>query len=130
MATRLSSLVSRDDARLKSAELSRRRAHLSSVDQWTLRHDDIRIQRNEEYGMAKTVTVRLEDGIYDLIRRAADGERRSISNFLEYAALRYLTDELTVSEEEMQEILADEDLAESLRRGMADAEAGRYRIAE
>jgi uncharacterized protein (DUF1778 family) len=80
--------------------------------------------------MAKTITVRLEDGIYDLIRRAADGERRSLSNFLEYAALRYLTDELTVSEEEMQEILADENLVASLRRGMADAEAGRYRVAE
>ena len=80
--------------------------------------------------MAKTITVRLEDGIYDLIRKAADGERRSISNFLEDAALRYLTDELTVSEEEMQEILADENLAASLRRGMADAEAGRFRVAE
>jgi len=80
--------------------------------------------------MAKTITVRLEDEIYNLIRKAADGERRSISSFLEYAALRYLTDELTVSEEEMQAILADEDLAASLRRGMADAEAGTCRVAE
>lgn len=80
--------------------------------------------------MSKTITVRLEDGIYDLIRNAAGGERRSISSFLEYAALRYLADELTVTEEEMQEILADGNLAASLRRGTADAEAGRYRVAK
>lgn len=80
--------------------------------------------------MAKTVTVRLDDKVYDLIRNAAEGERRSISNFLEYAALRYLTDEIMVSEEEMKEILADEALVASLRQGVEDAEAGRYRVAE
>jgi hypothetical protein len=80
--------------------------------------------------MAKTVTVRLDDKVYDLIRNAAEGERRSISNFLEYAALRYLTDEITVSDEEMKEILADEALVTSLRQGVADAEAGKFRVAE
>jgi predicted transcriptional regulator len=67
--------------------------------------------------MAKTVTVRLDDKVYELIRNAAEGERRSISNFLGNVALRYLTDEITVSDKEMEDILAD-------------AEAGRYRIAE
>jgi uncharacterized protein (DUF1778 family) len=85
---------------------------------------------NEVTSMAKTITVRLDDKVYELIRNAADGERRSISNFLEYAALRYLTDEITVSEKEMSEILADKDLTASLRRGLADAESERYRIAE
>ena len=80
--------------------------------------------------MAKTVTVRLDDRAYDLIRKAADGERRSISNFLQYAALRYLTDEITVSDEEMDEILSDKSLVTSLRQGLVDAEAGRYRVAE
>ena len=80
--------------------------------------------------MAKTVTVRLDDRIYDLIRTAAEGERRSISNFLEYAALRYLTDEITVSDEEMHEILSDDELVASLRQGLADAEAGNYRVVE
>ena len=80
--------------------------------------------------MAKTVTVRMDDKIYDLIRKAADGERRSISNFLEYAALRYLTDEISVSDEEMDDILSDAALAASLRQGLEDAQAGRYRVAE
>jgi hypothetical protein len=85
---------------------------------------------NEGSSMAKTVTVRLEDKVYDLIRNAAEGERRSISNFMEYAALRYLTDEFSVSDEEMKEILADEALVTSLRQGIADAEAGKFRVAE
>lgn len=85
---------------------------------------------NEGNSVAKTVTVRLDDKVYDLIRNAAEGERRSISNFLEYAALRYLTDEITVSDEEMKEILANEALVASLRQGVADAKAGKYRVAE
>jgi predicted transcriptional regulator len=80
--------------------------------------------------MAKTVTVRLDDRAFELIRKAAEGERRSISNFIEYAALRYLTDELTVSDQEMEEIMADEALVASLRKGLADAKAGRYRVAD
>jgi predicted transcriptional regulator len=80
--------------------------------------------------MAKTVTVRLDDKVYDLVRKAAEGERRSISNFLEYAALRYLTDEITVSDEEMEEILADKTMVDSIRQGLADADAGRYRVAD
>ncbi len=80
--------------------------------------------------MAKTVTVRIDDDAYELIRRAADGERRSVANFLEYAALRYLTDELTVSDEEMREILSDSKLLASLRQGLADAEAGNYRLVD
>jgi len=77
--------------------------------------------------MAKTVTVRLDDATYKLIRRAADGERRSVADFLEYAALRYLTDKLTVSDDEMREILSDSKLLDSLKQGLADAEAGNYR---
>jgi len=62
--------------------------------------------------------------------KATYGERRSISSFLEYAALRYLIDEITVSDQEMQEILADGALVASLRQGVADVEAGRCRVAE
>lgn len=80
--------------------------------------------------MAKTVTVRIDDDAYELIRRAAEGERRSVANFLEYAALRYLSDELTVSEEEMQDILSDSRLLDSLRQGLADAEVGKYRLVD
>ena len=33
--------------------------------------------------MPKTITIRLDDDVYDMFRKAADGERRSISNFVD-----------------------------------------------
>jgi len=42
----------------------------------------------------------------------------------------HFTDELTVSDQEMEEIMADEALVASLRKGLADAKAGRYRVAD
>jgi uncharacterized protein (DUF1778 family) len=80
--------------------------------------------------MAKIATVRMDDKAYQLIRKAAEGERRSISNFLEYAALRYLTDDLSVSNREMEEIMSDPDLVSSLKQGLADVEAGRFSVVE
>ena len=37
--------------------------------------------------MSKTVTIRLDDEAYRLIRQAARGQLRSIANFIEYATL-------------------------------------------
>jgi len=42
--------------------------------------------------MTKTITLRLDDEIYRLLKTAAKGEMRTISNFLEYAAIKYLTE--------------------------------------
>jgi uncharacterized protein (DUF1778 family) len=78
--------------------------------------------------MAKTVTLRVEDSVYNLIKKAADGERRSISNFLEYAAINYLTSDLYVSDEEMQEMLTDKALMKSLKLGIKESQKGQYKI--
>lgn len=78
--------------------------------------------------MPKTITLRLEDNIYQLLRKAADGERRNISNYIEYAALNYLVSETYVSDEEMEDILNDKSLVKSLKSGMKDIEKGRYKI--
>ncbi|MEK6645605.1 MAG: CopG family transcriptional regulator [Candidatus Firestonebacteria bacterium] len=75
--------------------------------------------------MPKTITIRLEDSIYDIFKKAADGEKRSISNYIEYATLTYLTDDIYVSNEEMEEI---KHLTTSLRKGLKDAKEGRYTI--
>ena len=78
--------------------------------------------------MPKTVTIRLEDNIFNLFKLAAEGERRSISNFLEYATLNYLTNEIFVSDEEMDEITSDKKLMKSLQKSLNEVKKGKYKI--
>jgi len=80
--------------------------------------------------MSKTVTVRLDEKTYELIRSAASGSRRSISNFMEYAALAYLTEDAFVSEHEMAEILSDTDLVKALKEGHQDIAGRSYTVVE
>ena len=76
----------------------------------------------------KTITMRVDDSIYEMIKRAAEGQRRNISNFIEYATLQYLTSSQYVSDEEMNEILSEESLVESLKRGLEEAKNGEYTV--
>jgi uncharacterized protein (DUF1778 family) len=78
--------------------------------------------------MAKTITIRIDDDTYNMIKAAADGERRSISNFIEYATITYLTEESFVSESEMNDILSDEKLLKALQAGKKEIEEGKYNI--
>ena len=66
--------------------------------------------------MSKTVTIRLDEDTYRMIRHAAEGQMRSISNFIEFATVSYLTEETFVSDDEMAEILADSELTSTLRK--------------
>ena len=77
--------------------------------------------------MAKTVTVRVDDEIYKIFKKAADGQRRTISNYIEYATLNYTINESVVDDEEMNEILAG---SINIERGIEDISSGRYRIIE
>ena len=78
----------------------------------------------------KTITLRIEDDVYNILKKAADGERRTISNFLENASLSYLTNEIYVSDYEMNEILKDADLVSGLKKGFGDMKKGKYKIVE
>ena len=75
--------------------------------------------------MAKTITVRIDDSTYDIFKLAADGQKRTISNYLEYATLNYTMNETIVNDIEMNEILKSE---EDIKKGLSDISAGRYRI--
>ena len=77
--------------------------------------------------MAKTVTVRVDDDIYNIFKKAADGQRRTISNYIEYATLNYTINESVVDDEEMNEILA---CSTDIEKGIKDISAGRYNIIE
>ena len=75
--------------------------------------------------MAKTITVRIDDSTYDIFKLAADGQKRTISNYLEYATLNYTMNETFVDDMEMNEILKYE---KDIKKGLSDISAGRYRI--
>ena len=80
--------------------------------------------------MGKTITIRIDDETYEKIRSAADSEKRSISNFMEYATLNYLESSSFVSDEEMREIAENPKLLHSLKQSLDDIHEGRYRIVD
>ncbi len=82
----------------------------------------------KENKMTKTVTLRIDEEIYNILKSAASGEKRTISNFIEYAALNYLSSNSYVSDNEMDEILNDKNLIDGLRNGMDDVKKGNYLI--
>jgi uncharacterized protein (DUF1778 family) len=77
--------------------------------------------------MAKTITLRLDDNVYNTLKRAADGDMRTISNFIEYAAVNYIFNSNTVDDAEMNEIMFFE---KDLKKGLSDVKSGRYKIIE
>lgn len=76
----------------------------------------------------KTVTMRVDDSIYQMIKTAADGERRNISNFIEFATMQYLASSQYVDDAEMNEILNDKELVKNLKLGFDEAKSGDYTI--
>ena len=80
--------------------------------------------------MARTITVRLDDATYEMIRSAAHGDRRSIANFIEYAAVSYVSQHALVPDDEMEEILQDAELVSTLEEGRAEYRERRYRVVD
>ena len=80
--------------------------------------------------MAKTITVRVDDTTYNKIKSAADSERRTVSNFIEYATLAYVENSCFVTDEEMKDIVENQALINNLKRAIEDIKEGKYRIVE
>ena len=78
--------------------------------------------------MSKTITLRVNDDIYQMIKTAADGQRRNLSNFIEFATLQYLTSTAYVDDAEMELILNDAELLANLKQGLEDSKKGDYTI--
>jgi uncharacterized protein (DUF1778 family) len=76
----------------------------------------------------KTVTMRVDDSIYQMIKQAADGQKRNLSNFIEFATLQYLSSIQFVDSEEMSEILADKQLYQNLKDGLDDIKKENYTL--
>ncbi|MCF7913586.1 MAG: DUF6290 family protein [Spirochaetaceae bacterium] len=71
--------------------------------------------------MSKTVTLRLDDKSYEIIKQHAQADNRPLSNYIETATLKYIEEIDYVDDYEMEQILNDKELLESLRDGSADA---------
>jgi predicted transcriptional regulator len=67
--------------------------------------------------MGKTITLRVEDDISNTLRRSADGDRRTISNFIEYAAINYIFNNNVVNDNEMNELV-------SFKKGIEEGNGG------
>jgi uncharacterized protein (DUF1778 family) len=76
----------------------------------------------------KTLTLRVDDDIYEMIKLTANGAKRNISNFIEYATMQYLTSFQYIDNNEMNEILEDKELIKSLNQGFKEAKNGDYTL--
>lgn len=74
--------------------------------------------------MSKTITIRLEEEDYWTIKRAADSERRTISNFIEYATLHFIEDSTFMSHEEMKDLTDNKKFIKNLKSSLKDIEKG------
>ena len=75
--------------------------------------------------MAKTITLRVDDNIYNTVKRAAEGDRRTISNYIEHATMNYIFNSSVVDDVEMNEIIYFE---KDMKKGIEDIKKGRYNI--
>ena len=75
--------------------------------------------------MPKTITLHIEDSVYNMLKRAAEGDRRTISNFMEYAAINYVLNNNIVDDDEFKEAMIFE---KNIKKGLEDVKNGRYKI--
>lgn len=80
--------------------------------------------------MSKTVTLRLKDNIYELFRTLAENDNRTLSNFIETSALRYIEEHEIVDEYEMEEIRSNRNLNKSLKRALSDMKEQKGKFVE
>ena len=79
--------------------------------------------------MSRTVTLRLDDGVYEKFRGLAVNDNRPLSNFIQTAALRFVEEHEVVDEFEMAEIRDNLNLNRSIQNGLRDAKAKRGQFA-
>ena len=78
--------------------------------------------------MSKTVTIRLKDNIYEMFRNLAEGDNRTLSNFIETSVLRFIENSGYIGEYEMAEIYNNKSLNQSIKRGLQDAKLKKGRF--
>lgn len=72
--------------------------------------------------------MRIDDSVYDMLKLAAEGQKRNLSNFIEFATMQYLTSSQYIDNEEMHEIMDDKELVQNLMKGLEEFKKGEYTI--
>ena len=80
--------------------------------------------------MSKTVTLRLNESIYNMFRNLAVSENRTLSNFIETSVLRFIEHNQFVDEYEMTVIKNNKGLNASLNRAIKDVKAKKGRFVD
>ena len=80
--------------------------------------------------MSKTVTLRLNESIYNMFRNLAVSENRTLSNFIETSVLRFIEQNQFIDEYEMTIIQNDKELNASLNRAIKDVKAKKGRFVD
>ena len=78
--------------------------------------------------MSQTVTLRLEDSVYQKFKGLATHDNRPLSNYIQTAALRFIEEHEFVDEFEMAEISNNASLNRSLKNDLRDANVKRGRF--
>ncbi len=78
--------------------------------------------------MSKTITLRLKDDVYTKIRTFAEQDNRPISKYIETATIRFINEIEFVDDFEMENILSNQRLLKSLKKGHSDAKKKRGRL--
>ena len=79
--------------------------------------------------MPRVVTLRLNDDVYHLFDCYAKDDNRTLSNFIETAARRYIEQNIEYADEyEMDEIKNNTELNYSIKRGVKDAKSKKGRF--
>jgi predicted transcriptional regulator len=78
--------------------------------------------------MSKTITLRLDEKVYQMFKNMASNDNRPISNFIETAATRFVEEHEFVDEFEMAEINNNSSLNQSIKSGLNDVKFKRGRF--
>ncbi len=85
-------------------------------------------KKSKSIEQVKNITIRFNPEQYEKLLAAANGENRSLANFIETAMLENLEEKNFVDDFEMQEILSNKDLLKGLEQSHKDAKAKKGRF--
>jgi len=80
--------------------------------------------------MTKTITLRLQENMYPRFKQLAECDNRSITNFIENAALRFIEKEEYLDDFKNDEILSNKDLIGSIQRDYEESIKGKGKLVE